>query len=130
MKQVLVAVVFIAIVGAIIVLLRGDEDKWIKDGRGVWVEHGNPREKPEEVVTQEELIQKAKALLNEEKDIGTDLSSGPCLGKVADDWVLDIAHNPREAVDDKPENQCMDYNDGDVHHFIELDQNGEVIKIY
>lgn len=24
------------------ILLRGDEDTWIKDGSGNWVKHGNP----------------------------------------------------------------------------------------
>jgi hypothetical protein len=130
MKQVLVAVVFIIIVVSVIILFRGNEDSWIKDERGIWVEHGKPKEKPSEVSIQEELIQKAKALLSEEKETGTDLSNGPCLGRVADDWVVDIAHNPREAIDDKLENQCVDFNNGDVHHFIEIDQNGEVIEIY
>lgn len=58
---------------------------------------------------------------------GIDMTKGPCLGLVANDWVLDIAHNPRQSVDDKPENQCEDYRTGKVHHFIELDEDGKLI---
>lgn len=57
-----------------------------------------------------------------------DLSSGPCLGKIADDWVLDIAHLPRQEVDDLPQNQCPDFAAGKAHHFVEMTREGEVIR--
>lgn len=56
-----------------------------------------------------------------------DLSSGPCLGVIREDWVLDIAHLPRESLDDLPENQCASYINGQVKHFVEMTKNGEVI---
>lgn len=59
-----------------------------------------------------------------------DLSQGPCLGKIADDWVLDIAHLPREQVDDAPANQCTDYREGKVDHFVEMSPKGEVIFVH
>jgi hypothetical protein len=52
------------------------------------------------------------------------------LGKINNDWVVDVAHNPRQAIDNLPENQCADYREGKVKHFIELDLNGEVTKVY
>lgn len=58
-----------------------------------------------------------------------DLSSGPCLSNaLMPDWVADIAHNPRQAIDDSPENQCPAYLEGRAHHFVELDPNGNLIR--
>lgn len=58
-----------------------------------------------------------------------DFSSGPCLGKITDDWVLDIAHLPREPIDDLLVNQCSDYLAGNVHHFVEMSPQGEIIVV-
>jgi hypothetical protein len=58
---------------------------------------------------------------------GEDLSAGPCLsdalpGRVVQpDWVCDVAHSPRQDVDNQPKNQCAAYYDGTAHHFIEVD---------
>ncbi len=61
---------------------------------------------------------------------GTDLSKGPCLNdKVIDDWVCDIAHSPREEIDNKQENQCSAFRAGEAHHFVELDENCSLIKV-
>ena len=35
-------------------------------------------------------------------------------------WVADIAHDPREDIDDEPENQCQRYREGEASHFVEL----------
>ncbi len=77
---------------------------------------------------QDEILKNALNLYLEKKRKGVDMANGPCLGKIADDWVLDIAHNPKQAVDNKPENQCADYKDGRAHHFIELDPDGKLIR--
>ncbi len=69
-------------------------------------------------------------LYSQKKTEGVDLSNGPCLGNVAPDWVLDIAHNPRQELDDKEENQCADFKNGLAHHFIELDPEGNLIRSY
>ena len=53
---------------------------------------------------------------------GTNLSNGPCLSnQIADDWVCDVAHSPREQVDNNPDNQCPAFRQGQAHHFIEVD---------
>jgi hypothetical protein len=44
------------------------------------------------------------------------------------DWVVDIAHDPRQAVDDQPANQCQSIRDGDTHHFVELTPGGQLIR--
>ena len=60
-----------------------------------------------------------------------DLSAGPCLAERLPglpDWVVDVAHDPRQAVDDQPVNQCARYRAGEAHHFVELDPDGELIR--
>ncbi len=72
---------------------------------------------------------KAKELWRIQFQMGADLSAGPCLSNsVIPDWVADIAHSPRQKVDDKPENQCSAYRDGTAHHFVELDPDGNLIR--
>ena len=62
---------------------------------------------------------------------GQDLGNGPCLSnQVIDDWVCDVAHSPREAVDNQPENQCPAFRNGDAHHFVEVDSKCNVLKVY
>jgi len=75
----------------------------------------------------EDAFKNALNLYIQKKKEGVDMASGPCLGKIADDWVLDIAHNPRLPEDDKVQNQCPDYISGKVRHFIEMDPNGKLI---
>lgn len=62
-----------------------------------------------------------------------DLNNGPCLSDNnrnwnVDDWVCDVAHNPRQDIDNLPENQCQDYRDDKASHFVEVTPNCEFIK--
>ena len=62
---------------------------------------------------------------------GDDLDVGPCIAEELPDladWVVDIAHDPREDADDDPDNQCQRYRDGDASHFVELTPDGELIR--
>ena len=61
---------------------------------------------------------------------GVDLSQGPCLGEIKPGWVADIAHQPRIAADDLPQNQCSAYRSGQARHFVELDTQGRVIRVH
>jgi len=64
---------------------------------------------------------------------GRDLSDGPCLlNPMPDnrDWVCDVAHSPRQAVDDIPENQCSAFRNREASHFIEVDTECNFIKSY
>ncbi len=54
---------------------------------------------------------------------GVDLSSGPCIRNPfisPSGWVCDVAHSPREPVDNLPENQCSAYISGEASHFVEV----------
>jgi hypothetical protein len=59
---------------------------------------------------------------------GVDMTRGPCLGVIQPGWVADVAHDPREDVDDEPANQCAAYRSGVADHFVELDPDGEFIR--
>jgi hypothetical protein len=74
------------------------------------------------------VITKAKAVFARAKARGVDMSPGPCLGVVAPGWVADVAHNPRQPVDDEPQNQCAAFRGGRAKHFVELDPQGNLIR--
>jgi len=77
-----------------------------------------------------ELIARAKQIYEQKVEQGLDLTNGPCLSDELDgDWVLDVSHDPREAIDDLLENECPAYRDGRAQHFIELDESGKVIRL-
>lgn len=83
----------------------------------------------EQAASQDEALKNALNVYSQKRDQSVDLTNGPCLGIIANDWVLDIAHNPRQDIDDKSENQCPDFKEGRAHHFVELDPDGKLIKI-
>jgi hypothetical protein len=60
-----------------------------------------------------------------------DLSNGPCIGNPIPEhpgWVCDVAHSPRQAEDDLPENQCSAFREGSANHFVEVDASCNLIK--
>jgi len=87
----------------------------------------------EERSTKDKAISKCVDLCKEAKDKGQDLSNGPCLSDdnpkwdVAN-WVCDVAHWPRQSVDNKPENQCKEFRLGNASHFVEVDPSCEFIR--
>lgn len=60
---------------------------------------------------------------------GQNLQNGPCLGKIADGWVLDIAHLPRLKIDENIENQCQQaaFEKSPRSHLVEMSPKGEII---
>jgi hypothetical protein len=76
-------------------------------------------------------VDKAQAVYAQSTASGVALSQGPCIAEELPglpDWVVDIAHDPRQPVDDDPANQCQRYRSGEAHHFVELDPDGTLIK--
>lgn len=72
---------------------------------------------------------KCMELCQDEISNEKDLSSGPCLSEeIIQGWVCDIAHNPRQEVDNKSDNQCQNFISGKASHFVELDGNCNLIK--
>ena len=61
------------------------------------------------------------------------VAGSPCIGNPISgmpDWVCDVAHNPRQKIDDLPENQCSSFRTGRARHFIEVDSNCGFIRSY
>jgi len=105
-------------------VVGGGEDDWIKDSSGVWIKHGNPAEIPSYVLEQEEIISCAVGKFDnfmEEK-------SSQCLG-LCGTYAVDLMHVPRNEEDNLVGNQCAEYTNGTVAHFIELDGEGNVVRI-
>ena len=83
-------------------------------------------------------LNQAYDVYQQAKEGGMDFTAGPCLSNELFGnpeypetmWVLDIAHNPRQAVDDQPANQCSAYREGKAQNFIELDSDGKLIRLY
>jgi hypothetical protein len=60
-----------------------------------------------------------------------ELQRGPCVAERLPglpNWVVDVAHDPRVAVDDLARNQCRRFRAGDASHFVELNPSGDVIR--
>lgn len=73
-------------------------------------------------------IEKAEELFEQKLAEGMDMNDGPCLSdEIIPDWVVDVAHSPREPVDNLSKNQCSAYREGKAHHFVELDPEGNLI---
>jgi hypothetical protein len=73
----------------------------------------------------EACISLCKSKLNE----GMNLSNGPCLSnEIIANWVCDVAHSPRQKVDNLEENQCSAYRQGLANHFVEVDTNCNLIR--
>ncbi|MBM3233903.1 hypothetical protein FJZ19_02290 [Candidatus Pacearchaeota archaeon] len=132
MKKSKIIWIFILVVIIIAVLfirfiIGGDEDDWIKDSRGVWIKHGNPAETPAGVSEQQTAISCALNLYKEKKNSGMQFSS-QCLGNCGD-YAIDVVHVPRTDEDNIESNICSDFREARVNHFIELDKNGEIVRI-
>ena len=108
-------------------VIGGDEDSWIKDEKGIWVKHGNPSETPDYVAEQKVIISKASELYELKKTEGIEFSS-QCLGTI-EDYAVDVVHVPRTKEDNLVENQCEAYKNNEVNHFIELDKDGNIVRI-
>jgi hypothetical protein len=70
-------------------------------------------------------VEKAKATPPEE------WKKGPCISDGQNglaDWVVDVAHAPRQAVDDQPSNQCSAFVENRITKFVEVDTGCNVIR--
>ncbi len=110
----------------IIVNYFGYKDMWVQDKRGVWIKNGNPPTIPPEVTRQQEAIKLALELYQKEK--AQRVLASQCLGK-ANNYAVDLVHNPRSQEDNLQENQCPDYLQGKVSKFIEIDAEGNIVRI-
>lgn len=77
----------------------------------------------------ERAIAGAMKVYREKKTAGVDFTDGPCISQEAiPGWAVDVAHDPRQPVDDIPANQCASFREGRTRHFVELDPDGNLIR--
>lgn len=76
-------------------------------------------------------IEAAQKIFSSKRAAGVSMSNGPCLAdEVIPGWAADVAHSPRQPVDDLPENQCGSLREGTVEHFVEIDTEGKFLRSY
>ncbi|MBR9704014.1 hypothetical protein GOV12_01275 [Candidatus Pacearchaeota archaeon] len=127
-KYILILIIIVIVLIIInIMIYRGPEDSWIKDSKGVWIKHGVPKNTPDYVGSQKQVLACSFALYNKFKD-NVVLIDSQCLG-VCNDYSVDIVNVPRNFDDSKVENQCPEYREGITTNFIELDKDGEIVRI-
>lgn len=128
-KYWIIGIIILVLVLVFVVVLRGftGEDSWIKNEKGEYVKHGNPYSTPDYVKEQQDAILCARNLYSKAKSSGMTISS-QCLGNCGD-YAVDIVHVPRNSEDNIAENQCSDYINGITKHFVEIDSNGEIVRI-
>jgi len=133
-------IMFLLAIFVIMILITGCTEKPEKeltdnrtaknDTETIKAENNDSRSNPPEFVSVEEVITRCINECKSRKD-NEDFGNGPCLSnEIAPEWVCDIAHAPREEIDNKPENQCSFYREGKAHHFVELDINCSIIKVF
>ena len=88
---------------------------------------------PPSAAEKRKAVKTAKLLYDVARRYGSlNLARGPCIGNILppplQDWVVDIAHDPRRPVDEVPRNQCRRYREGKAHHFVELNPAGKLIR--
>ena len=123
-KSFLIAGIFLLIIFGIFLFFRMQEDGWIKDSRGVWIKHGNLAETPSYVLEQQQIISCASDLFHN----FTQEKNSQCLGTCGD-YAIDLVHVPRTSDDNLASNQCPSFLNKEVSHFLELDSNGEIVRI-
>lgn len=75
-------------------------------------------------------VNKALSQYTEKKNLGYDFSDGPCLtNDLSPNWVADLVHNPRIKDDDLGKNQCQAFLEGRAKHFVELDLDGNLVRV-
>jgi hypothetical protein len=124
-----VGIIIILIIAAIFICLRvlnNGEDGWIKDSSGNWVRHGHPEGIPDFVIDSETV----KCVINLYQSAYTMKMNfnSQCLGTCGN-YSVDIVNVPRNSDDNLLENQCSDYKNNLTTNFIEIDKQGNIIRI-
>ena len=96
-----------------------------KNGKCVWSDETTQCLSSFNKTPKEKATEECISLCNAYKANSTDLSSGPCLSNaIIAGWVCDVAHSPRQTIDDQ--NTCPGFE----KNFVELDENCKLIEAY
>ena len=78
--------------------------------------------------TRKQAVDLAQQAYEQARSQGVSFERGPCLGVIMPGWVADVAHQPRQPVDNQLGNQCAAFRAGEAKHFVELDPQGNLIR--
>lgn len=116
-KLKLFLLVAVVLVGVVLVTLKTSSSPKAKYKPGVLSEFDT-------------ALREAQRIYAQKKQAGFEFSNGPCLtNDLMSGWVADLVHNPRTQEDNLPENQCRAYLEGRARHFVELDLEGNLVRI-
>jgi hypothetical protein len=81
-----------------------------------------------------DIMPQISKLYEKQKESSDGLGNGPCLGVITienlSEFHIDLVHNPKEAADLLPENQCLKYSSAQKNHkLVEIDFNGLLVSI-
>ncbi len=124
---ILITASIIIIVLLLAIFLRFSEDTWIKDEKGIFIKHGSPSSIPAQVREQQEAITCASQLYADSLTLYANLES-QCLGR-CNFYSVDIVHVPRTEQDNLEQNQCSDYKNQVTKYFIELNSQGQIVRV-
>lgn len=119
-QKIVIILIILAIAFGIFYALKGNETETEKQTE-------KQETKQETELTPTEAVMRARELYQQKRQGGMQFSS-QCLGTVGQ-YAVDIVHVPRSEEDNKPENQCQAYREGKLKHFIELDKNGNIVRV-
>lgn len=78
----------------------------------------------------DEAVRQALQLYKDKKSTGYDFSTSKCFtNDLMKNWAVDLVHVPRNSSDNLPENQCHSFLEGRAKHLIEIDKDGNLIRI-
>ncbi len=112
----------VILVVSLFVIFSNNQNPFQKNSRNSY--------KPGLSLSADRAVNQAKEVYEEKKNLEVDFTSGPCLtNDLLPDWVADIAHNPRQKIDDLPQNQCQAFIEGRATHFVEMDAKGNILQV-
>lgn len=85
---------------------------------------------PSPVIETAETISVEEACIRACEQTKGNIENGPCLLNPisGSEWVCDIAHSPRQDIDNRQENQCSAYMEGTARHFVEVSTDCKLIN--
>ncbi len=126
-KPIFIVGIILIVFILLLTILRIPEDSWIKGDNGIWVMHGNASSMPDYVEKQWAALDCATNLYTIQKIRGVG-SNYECLGNCGD-YAVDMVHTPRTSADDLIENQCNSYLNGTLKSFIEINNEGKIVRV-
>lgn len=122
-EKLVILVLSVMIAVSILIIFSNNQNPFVRKSRGIY----RPGVDPDV----DKAVNQAHKVYQQKKELGEDFTAGECLtNDLLPEWVADIAHSPRQNIDNEPQNQCQAYLEGRATHFVELDPEGNVLRVF